>query len=165
MIASAGQLKPPGCVRSSRHRCLNGAAKAFPRPGCSTCNCSDRTCSGTNRKAIDGGYSYEPGHLSRRLLPAGVVTGIVIPHQWSDRAYVFLLDYIKSRDFYNREFMTEDVRVASESELPAPPDKRAWGGIVRRAAKAGLIERIGYSHVKNFKAHRTPAAVWRVVIA
>ena len=79
--------------------------------------------------------------------------------QWSDRAYGFLLDYIKS----NREFMTEDVRVASESELPAPPDKRAWGGIVVRAAKAGLIQKIGFSHVKNVKAHRTPATVWRVV--
>jgi len=79
--------------------------------------------------------------------------------KWSDRAYIFLLNYIKS----HREFMTEDVRVASEKEIPIPPSKRAWGGIVLRASKAGLIERIGFSNVKNIKAHRTPATVWRVI--
>ena len=79
--------------------------------------------------------------------------------KWSDTAYIFLLKYIKS----HREFMTEDVRVASEKEIPIPPSKRAWGGITVRAVKAGLIERIGFSNVKNIKAHRTPATVWRVI--
>ena len=79
--------------------------------------------------------------------------------KWSDKAYNFLKNYIKS----HREFMAEDVRVASEEEVPTPPSKRAWGGIVLRASNAGLIRRIGFSNVKNLKAHRTPATVWRVV--
>ena len=78
--------------------------------------------------------------------------------KWSDKAYTFLLNYIKSHS----EFMTEDVRVASEEEVPIPPSKRAWGGVVVRASKAGLIKRIGFSLVKNIKAHKTPATVWRV---
>ena len=78
--------------------------------------------------------------------------------KWSDKAYKFLVDYIKSQ----YEFMTEDVRMASEGEIPKPPSNRAWGGIILRASRAGLISRVGFSNVKNAKAHKTPATVWRV---
>ena len=78
--------------------------------------------------------------------------------RWSEKAYKFLTNWIKTQ----YEFMTEDVRLASEKEIPLPPSNRAWGGIVIRASKAGLISRVGFSNVKNVKAHRTPATVWRV---
>ena len=78
--------------------------------------------------------------------------------KWSDKAYSFLTKWIKTQ----YEFMTEDVRVASESAIPKPPSNRAWGGVILRAAKAGLINRVGFSNVKNAKAHRTPATVWRI---
>ena len=81
-----------------------------------------------------------------------------IHEKWSEKAYKFLTDYIRS----HHEFMTEDVRVASEKKIPIPPSNRAWGGIILRASKAGLITRVGFSSVKNVKAHRTPATVWRV---
>ena len=83
--------------------------------------------------------------------------------KWSDKAYKFLLDYIKygeGRDQY--EFMTEDVRIASEKDIPKPPSNRAWGGIILKAVRAGLIHRVRFSSVKNVKAHRTPATVWRI---
>ena len=78
--------------------------------------------------------------------------------KWSDKAYNFLVSYIKSQ----HEFMTEDLREASEKEIPKPPSNRAWGGIVVRAARAGLINKVGFSNVKNPKAHHTPASIWRV---
>ena len=78
--------------------------------------------------------------------------------KWSEKAYKFLVNNIKS----NNQFMTEDVRLASEKEIPIPPSNRAWGGIILRASRAGLISRVGFSNVKNAKAHRTPATVWRV---
>ena len=78
--------------------------------------------------------------------------------KWSDKAYKFLVNYIKSQD----EFMTEDLRLASEKEIPKPPSNRAWGGIILRAVRAGLITRDRFSNVKNVKAHKTPATVWRV---
>ena len=59
--------------------------------------------------------------------------------KWSEKAYKFLVNYIKS----NNQFMTEDVRLASEKEIPIPPSNRAWGGIVVRASKAGLIGSVG----------------------
>ena len=78
--------------------------------------------------------------------------------KWSEKAYKFLVNYIKSQD----EFMTEDLRLASEKEIPKPPSNRAWGGIILRAVRAGLITRDRFSNVKNVKAHKTPATVWRV---
>ena len=78
--------------------------------------------------------------------------------KWSDKAYKFLTGYIKSQ----HEFMTEDLRMASEKEIPKPPSNRAWGGIILRAVRAGLITRDRFSNVKNVKAHKTPATVWRV---
>ena len=78
--------------------------------------------------------------------------------KWSDKAYDFLLKYIK----YQNQFMTEDVRVASEKAIPKPPSNRAWGSVILRASRSGLINRVGFANVKNAKAHKTPASVWRV---
>jgi hypothetical protein len=79
--------------------------------------------------------------------------------KWSEKAFRFLQWYIQ----HNKEFMTEDVRVASRVLVEAPPSERAWGGVIVRACKAGLIRSIGYKHVKNPKAHMTGAAVWGVI--
>ena len=78
---------------------------------------------------------------------------------WSDIAYVFLLDYADSHDV----FMIEDLRIASVGLVPEPPSNRAWGGIAIRAAKNGIIRRRGFQSVKNVKAHATPATLWEVV--
>lgn len=77
---------------------------------------------------------------------------------WSDIACTFLIQYIKS----GKEFMVEDVRKASAGIVPEPPSLRAWGGVIRRAAKAGFIYRVGYKKVSNVKAHATPASVWTI---
>ena len=79
-------------------------------------------------------------------------------YKWTYYAYQFLLNYIKS----NKEFMAEDVRIASGGIVPEPPNKRAWGGIFVKAVKSGLIKRKGFMNVKNAKAHCTPATLWEV---
>jgi len=80
-----------------------------------------------------------------------------VHERWSDKAYAFLLAYLRS----GMEFMAEDVRAASEGIVPEPPSKRAWGSIIRRAAKAGLIRKIGCCHVKNPGAHMANANRWK----
>ena len=77
---------------------------------------------------------------------------------WSQKAYAFLLVYIKT----SNKFMAEDVRVASSGIVPEPPSKRAWGSIFVMARKNKIIKSIGFSNVKNPKAHRTPATLWAV---
>lgn len=76
---------------------------------------------------------------------------------WSGLAYIFLKDYIRT----HKEFMAEQVRMASIGRVPDPPSKRAWGVIIVRAKKQGLIERVGFRNVTNSKAHCTPATVWK----
>lgn len=93
---------------------------------------------------------------------AGMQTAIehaeAVHEVWSDKAYAFLLSYARN---CKQPFMVEDVRAASMENVPEPPSKRAWGGIVAKAAKAGIIQHAGYAQVKNIKAHCTPAAVWK----
>jgi hypothetical protein len=79
--------------------------------------------------------------------------------KWGAIAYSFLLKYTKE----NKTFMAEDVRVASEGFVPEPPSKRAWGAIFVMAKKNKIITSVGFSNVKNPKAHRTPATLWAVV--
>jgi len=77
---------------------------------------------------------------------------------WSEHAYSMLLQYLRE----TRMFMTEDVRAYAQSRgLPSPPDGRAWGGVITRAAKANLIERIGFAPMKSPNCHMNPKSVWQ----
>jgi hypothetical protein len=81
-------------------------------------------------------------------------------NNWVAIAYNFLLKYAVK----HKEFMTEDVREASIHEVPEPPSKRAWGGVIVAAVKSKIIKRKGYKPTKNPKAHGTPASLWEVLI-
>jgi len=76
--------------------------------------------------------------------------------RWSEIAYDFLKRYMLD----NPVFMAENVREAAANIVPEPPSKRAWGGVLVRAAKEGLIIRMGFRNVKNARAHCTPATLW-----
>lgn len=78
---------------------------------------------------------------------------------WSSRAYALLETYIQRHR--GERFLAEDVRIwAASHGLTEPPHNRAWGGVIARAAKTGVITFLGYEKTKNPKAHRTPAALW-----
>lgn len=78
--------------------------------------------------------------------------------QWSDKAYDFLVRYVSSA---TSSFMCEDVRhKAEQAGFPEPPHNRAWGAVLIRAAKTGLIRNIGAAPTKNVKAHRAFASLW-----
>jgi len=78
---------------------------------------------------------------------------------WTDRAYVFLVDYVAANR--GRAFMAEDVRASAEAEgLPPPPDNRAWGSVVSRAARLRIIKRIGYGAQKSVTCHCSPKSIW-----
>ena len=76
---------------------------------------------------------------------------------WEVSAFNILVNYIKE----NKTFKAEDIRNHAESlGLELPPDKRAWGAIILRAKKVGLIRHIGYTQVDNPKAHKTNVSIW-----
>lgn len=77
---------------------------------------------------------------------------------WSERCFELLKKYLK----INKEpFMTEYFRQWTEDKLPEPPSKRVFGSIISKANKQGLIKHCGYAPTTNYKAHKTPASVWR----
>lgn len=83
---------------------------------------------------------------------------------WSVAAFIFLNGRYRNSiggSAHGIHFMTEDVRKAAENILPAPSSQRAWGFIMKQAAKQKVIEHVGYQKVRNKKAHATPASVWK----
>lgn len=78
---------------------------------------------------------------------------------WNEKAFEFLKEFIKT----NASFQCEDVRYASQGIVPLPPSNRAWGSIVRRAFREGLIKHVAYRNVKNINAHSALASVWHRV--
>jgi hypothetical protein len=79
---------------------------------------------------------------------------------WNEQAWDLLNDYI-FLEGEDHEFLAEEF-VAFAKELMKPPtDARSWGTPIRRAAKAGIIVKVGYrpAHTSN----RSPKCLWRVV--
>ena len=82
---------------------------------------------------------------------------------WSDEAYRCLQIYI--RRFSGCLVMAEVIREFADCELGLenPPDPRAWGHILLRAARAGLLQRNGYAPSSSASRHKGPATVWRIL--
>jgi len=77
---------------------------------------------------------------------------------WGDSALSYLIACPMTK------FLAEDIRIwAHNNGLVKPPHARAWGGVIVRAKKEGLIKFVGYSKVKNPTAHATPASVWEKI--
>ena len=67
----------------------------------------------------------------------------------------------KTRD---DRFQATEIRAFAEScGLPAPPDARAWGHIVRRLKKKGAIIEVGRSRSLDPKQHNGYITEWRAL--
>src|SRR5690348_13045263 len=82
-----------------------------------------------------------------------------VSNGWSDRAYQMLHHFLRSLARGGRQtFLAEDFRLFAYSQkLPVPPHEGAFGSVMSRAAKAGLITSNGTAKVKNPKAHQANA--------
>jgi hypothetical protein len=111
-----------------------------------------------------------PGDLfayadTKKLAEAGMQEAVEhadrVIESWSDLAMQELSVFAQ----VNAEFMAEDLRVwAHDKGLPKPPDPRAWGAVVNRAVKRGIIVRDRFELTKVPPAHATPRPVWRSLI-
>lgn len=77
---------------------------------------------------------------------------------WSDNAFKILKEFVR---FHDEPFMCEDVRQYANNYLPAPPNDRAWGAIILRGKKDGIIKHYGFGQVRNPRAHRANASLWQ----
>ena len=78
--------------------------------------------------------------------------------KWNAMAYTLLKRYVRNK---KKPFMCEDFREYCLNKLPVPPSNRAFGHLMTKARRDGLIISIGYQSTKNPFAHRTPATLWK----
>lgn len=74
----------------------------------------------------------------------------------ADAALRYYLQIIKGKSFLAEEFIAW-ARV--RPNLAMPPDGRAWGAVVKRAAHANRIEKVGYAPANT--SNRSPKCLWK----
>lgn len=94
--------------------------------------------------------------VTNEAIQRGVDHADLVVEGWSDTAFKLLKEFILTVS----TFQSEDFRMWVGDRLPHPPDERAFGAIIRRAVKAGLIKRIGFEPTSDKKTHRSPMSVW-----
>ena len=110
-------------------------------------------------------FNFDCQQSGEDLMVAGIQTASdhadSLQKKWSDDAFLILREFISR---YDIEFMTEDLRHYAETvrKFVAPASQRAWGGIMVRAKKSGLIETAGIRSVKNSRAHCANATIWKL---
>lgn len=77
---------------------------------------------------------------------------------WNVRLYELFKEFLCGR---KTEFLAEDFRVSVIGKIDLPRSNRSFGGLFMKAARQGIIRRVGYAPVKNWKAHRCMASVWK----
>lgn len=77
--------------------------------------------------------------------------------QWKEKAMKLLMEFAT----YGKEFITEDFRLWLNGKLEQPKELRAFGGLMVRAKKAGLIKSTGkYTTMKSEHSHSCPKIIW-----
>lgn len=77
---------------------------------------------------------------------------------WSETAYAHVFDFCKTQT----TFLTEDARAFAEGRgLNPPPDGRAWGAVMQRAARNGLMRKVGYAPAKS--SNLSPKVLWEAL--
>lgn len=82
----------------------------------------------------------------------------VLP-EWNRRADMALLVYLTVVD--GLPFLCEELGAWARvnTDLPPPPDNRAWGGVIQRAKKARVIEQAGTASAKT--SNCSHKCLWR----
>lgn len=77
---------------------------------------------------------------------------------WPDRAYAALLRFCEQE---RNPFIIEEAREWAEARgfITPPHDHRAWGAIVQRAARAGVVLKDGYAPARS--SNLSPKVRWR----
>jgi hypothetical protein len=75
---------------------------------------------------------------------------------WQEKASEQLRIYVASR--LGAPFLAEDFVSWSRYRVPAPPDGRAFGAVLKRAARSGWITKQGYAPAKS--SNLSPKVLW-----
>lgn len=83
---------------------------------------------------------------------------------WGDVAYEALRVFAAGKRASGQPFTSEDVRSSiAAAGVPVPPHLRAWGSVFQRAARAGMIEKVGIVESRAAHCHCAFVAAWKAV--
>lgn len=83
---------------------------------------------------------------------------------WNELADEALRVFAASKRASGEAFTSEDVRSSiAAAFVPQPPHLRAWGSVFKRAAKAGLIAKVGIVESRAAHCHCAHVAAWKAV--
>jgi len=61
----------------------------------------------------------------------------------------------------HRNFTSEDIKIQADIRgLPRPPEPRAWGAVIQRAARDGIIRKVGWADSTSRTCHCRPMQLW-----
>lgn len=76
---------------------------------------------------------------------------------WSEVALAFVRRFVSDRP---HPFLAEDVRAAAKVwGLIEPQNAKAWGPVIKRAERAGVVRACGYAPANS--SNRSPKVLWR----
>lgn len=78
--------------------------------------------------------------------------------EWQDRAVGFVRRYAR---LYPR-MLAENVRAMADANGFASPSNKAWGPVMQRAAREGIIKADGYAPANS--SNRSPKTQWRSLL-
>lgn len=93
---------------------------------------------------------WDAAELQRALALDAV--GEHAPIGWADEAYAFLESYLAE----HAAMHVDDLWAAG---MPEPPEMRALGPLVRRAARAGIMRKSGRS-LPSVRSHLSEKPLW-----
>lgn len=83
---------------------------------------------------------------------------------WGHVAYEALRLYAAGKRGSAATFTSEDVRGSiAAAGVPEPPHLRAWGSVFQRAARAGIIVKVGVVESRAPHCHCAYVAAWKAV--
>lgn len=76
---------------------------------------------------------------------------------WTARAYDFVCRFAEQNR--GRQFIgAEIVKASLQTDLPQPPNPKAWGQPIQRAVRRGILVKAGYAPDPN--RHENPVPLW-----
>ncbi len=77
---------------------------------------------------------------------------------WSEVAFAFVKLY--ATQHRGEKFTGYEIVRASKARVTAPPTDKAWGGPLQRAARAGIIRKVGGVPDPNPERHGSMVPLW-----
>jgi hypothetical protein len=80
--------------------------------------------------------------------------------RWTDHALVLLNEYARGK----KQITSDGFRAECKGLLPDPPSLNSFGALFSRAAKAGIIEQVGFVKSRRPSAHSRVLGLWQAVL-